>query len=138
MKMNTREEAPMPRTTTPTTSEVARELVSLCRDGRNLEAIDSFYANDVISIESVGDDTMPAKMQGIDAVRGKNQWWMDNHELHGQTVEGPYLGDGQFAVHYTFDVTNKTSGERVNMSEMALYTVKDGKVVAEQFFYNPS
>ena len=30
----------MPRTTTPTTSEVARELVSLCRDGRNLEAID--------------------------------------------------------------------------------------------------
>lgn len=128
----------MPRTTTPTTSEVARELVSLCRDGRNLEAIDSFYANDVISIESVGDDTMPAKMQGIDAVRGKNQWWMDNHELHGQTVEGPYLGDGQFAVHYTFDVTNKTSGERVNMSEMALYTVKDGKVVAEQFFYNPS
>ena len=128
----------MPRTTTPTTSEVARELVSLCRDGRNLEAIDSFYANDVISIESVGDDTMPAKMQGIDAVRGKNQWWMDNHELHGQTVEGAYLGDGQFAVHYTFDVTNKTSGERVNMSEMALYTVKDGKVVAEQFFYNPS
>ena len=41
-------------------------------------------------------------------------------------------------MHYTFDVTNKTSGERVNMSEMALYTVKDGKVVAEQFFYNPS
>ena len=128
----------MPRTTTPTTSEVARELVSLCRDGRNLEAIDSFYANDVISIESVGDETMPAKMQGIDAIRGKNQWWMDNHEMHGHTVEGPYVGEGQFAVHYTFDVTNKASGQRVNMSEMALYTVKDGKVVAEQFFYNPS
>ena len=128
----------MPTTGTPTIAEVANELVSLCREGRNLEAIDGFYANDVISIESVGDETMPARMQGIDAVRGKNQWWFDNHDLHAQTVVGPYVGEGQFAVHYTFDVTHKPSGRRVNMSEMALYTVKDGKVVAEQFFYNPS
>lgn len=126
----------MPTTRTPTTAEVANELVSLCREGRNLEAIDSFYANDVISIESAGDEAMPAKMQGIDAIRGKNQWWMDTHEIHGHTVDGPFVGDGQFAVHYTFDVTARPGGRRLHMSEMALYTVKDGKVVAEQFFYN--
>jgi hypothetical protein len=33
-------------------------------------------------------------------------------------------------------MTFKPNGQRNRMSEMALYTVKDGKVVREQFFYN--
>jgi ketosteroid isomerase-like protein len=46
------------------------------------------------------------------------------------------VGENQFAVQYTFDVTFKPTGQRTEMSEMALYTVKDGKIVREQFFYN--
>jgi hypothetical protein len=52
-------------------------------------------------------------------------------------VNGPFLGDNQFAVQYTFDATFKPTGQRSQMTEMALYTVKDGKIVKEQFFYNP-
>jgi predicted ester cyclase len=33
-------------------------------------------------------------------------------------------------------VTNRSSGQRMQLSEMALYTVKDGKIVREQFFYH--
>jgi ketosteroid isomerase-like protein len=33
-------------------------------------------------------------------------------------------------------VTAKATGQRFQMEEMALYTVKDGKIVGEQFFYN--
>lgn len=32
----------------------------------------------------------------------------------------------------------KPTGKRQSMEEMALYTVKDGKVVEEHFFYNPN
>jgi ketosteroid isomerase-like protein len=39
-------------------------------------------------------------------------------------------------VRYDFDVTAKPSGQRMQMSEMALYTVKDGRIVREQFFYH--
>jgi hypothetical protein len=30
------------------------------------------------SVESMGKETMPREMKGIDAIRGKNQWWADN------------------------------------------------------------
>jgi len=42
----------------------------------------------------------------------------------------------QFAVKYEYDTTFKPTGERLQMIEMALYTVADGKIVHEHFFYN--
>ena len=33
------------------------------------------------------------------------------------------------------DVTQRESGNRIKMDEVALYTVKDGKIVEERFFY---
>jgi ketosteroid isomerase-like protein len=32
-------------------------------------------------------------------------------------------------------LTPKATGERVTMEEVALYTVKDGKITEERFFY---
>ena len=122
-------------TTTPVAT-VANELVALCRAGKNLEVIDRLYSPDVISIEPVGDAQMPAEMKGRDAVRQKNEWWFTNHDIHRADVRGPFLGDNQFAVNYDFEVTHKPSGQRMAMTEMALYTVLDGRIVREQFFYH--
>jgi ketosteroid isomerase-like protein len=118
------------------TAAVAQELVNLCRGGRNLEAISKLYSPKIVSIESVGSEEMPAEMTGIDAIRQKNEWWFENNEVHKAEANGPFVGENQFAVQYTFDVTFKPTGQRTEMSEMALYTVKDGKIVREQFFYN--
>ena len=38
-------------------------------------------------------------------------------------------------VRFKYDVTNKPSGRRMIMDELALYQVKDGKIVREEFFY---
>jgi ketosteroid isomerase-like protein len=120
-------------------SSVADDLVSLCRSGRNMEAIETLYSPDIVSIESMGNETMPREVRGLDAVRGKGEWWRDNNEVHSATVDGPFVGaDDKFAVYYNYDVTFKPTGKRNNMEEMALYTVKDGKVVQEQFFYRTS
>jgi hypothetical protein len=78
---------------------------------------------------------MPAEMKGIDAIRGKNQWWMENHEVHSANVNGPFVGEDQFAVEFDFDVTFKHNGKRMKMTEMGLYTIKGGKIVREHFFY---
>lgn len=124
-------------TTTPTsTAAVARELVNMCRAGRNLDAVNQLYAANIVSIESVGSETMPARMTGIDAIRGKNEWWFANNEVHSAKVNGPFVGEDQFAVEYSFETTFKPTGQRSQMNELALYTVKDGKIVTEQFFYN--
>jgi ketosteroid isomerase-like protein len=130
----------MTTATAPTsTASVADELVAFCRVGKNMEAINSLYSPDIVSVESMGNEQMPREMKGIDAIRGKNQWWGENNEVHSATIEGPFVGnDDKFAVYYNYDVTSKPSGQRNNMEEMALYTVKDGKIVREQFFYRTS
>jgi len=122
-------------TTTTATAAIAEELVSFCRSGRNMDAINTLYSPDIVSVESMGNEQMPREMKGIDAIRQKNQWWAQNNEVHSAQVDGPFVGDDKFAVYYNFDVTSKPTGKRNAMEEMALYTVSDGKIVREQFFY---
>ena len=123
----------------PSSLEVGQKLVSLCRENRNVEAVETLYAPDVVSIEARGDAHMPQRMEGADAIRGKNQWWVDNHTIHDAQVAGPFPHGERFIVHYKYDVTPKAgpmSGKRMQMEEAALYTVRDGKVVQEEFFYH--
>ena len=123
-------------TATPTaTAAVAEELVAFCRTGRNMDAINTLYSPDIVSVESMGNEQMPREMKGIDAIRQKNKWWGENNEVHSSVVDGPFVGEDKFAVYYNYDVTFKPTGQRTPMEEMALYTVKDGRVVREQFFY---
>jgi len=121
-----------------TTAAVAEELVSFCRGGRFMDAVNTLYSPDIVSVESMGNETMPREMKGIDAIRGKNQWWAENHEVNSSVVEGPFVGEDKFSVYYNLDVTFKPTGKRTVMEEMALYEVKDGKIVREQFFYRTS
>lgn len=115
------------------TAELATDFVALLKDGRHDEAASAYNADDIVSYEN-----MPGPMEvcrGKEAVRQKGEWWVANHELHEFTTEGPYLNGEQFAVTFYFDVTVKESGERRKMHEVGLYTVKDGKIVEERFFY---
>jgi hypothetical protein len=120
------------------TKEVAEKLVGLCREGKNLEAVETLYDKDIVSVEAMSMPDMPAETRGIDAVRGKNQWWFDNHEVHSADAKGPYVNGDRFAVIYKYEMTPKTGpnqGQRHTMDEVAIYEVRDGKVVHEQFFY---
>jgi ketosteroid isomerase-like protein len=118
------------------TMEIARKMVDLCRQGRNLEALDTLFAADVVSVEAAAMPNMDREMRGLDAVKGKNQWWLDNHEVHAAEVSGPWPHGDRFIVGFDYDVTSKPTGQRMQMKEAALYTVKDGKIVREEFFYD--
>lgn len=121
------------------TLEVGKQLVELCNKGENLKAVDTLYSPDIVCNEAMSMPGMPARMEGIEAIRAKNQWWIDNHTVHSGKAHGPWpLGD-RFIVHFDYDVTPKAgpmAGQRMKMEEGALYTVKDGKIVQEEFFYS--
>lgn len=117
-----------------TVEEIARGLVALCKEGKHREAGETYWAPDVVSREPMG--PMPV-VEGIAALRAKHDWWEANATVHGGETHGPYLHGDQFAVRFTLDVTMKDMG-RVNMDEIAIYTVRDGKIVEERFFYAPS
>lgn len=123
------------------TKEVGKKLVDLCRQGKNLDAVQQLYAPNVVSIEAMSMPDMPARMDGIDAIKGKNKWWFDNHTVHSAVANGPFPNGDKFIVHFKYDTTAKAgpmAGKRMQGEEYGLYTVKDGKIVQEQFFYDMS
>ena len=117
------------------TTEVAKKLFDLCNKGDFLKAIDETYAKDIVSIEPMSMPGAPAEMSGFDSVRGKSVWWMDNHEVHSCVVTGPFVNGDRFVVGFNIDVTNKPSKKRMQMNEVGVYTVANGKIVREEFFY---
>jgi len=116
--------------------ELARKLVQMCNDGRAEEAARELYADGIVSIEAQDFAGMPARMEGIKAVAEKGEWWSQNHDVHSFVATGPFVGhrDDQFAVKFDMDIT-PIGGERTRMSEVAIYTVRDGKIVQEEFLY---
>lgn len=119
-----------------TTQEVANKLVELCSQGKFMDAITSLYAQDIVSVEAAPGPDGSREMKGLDAVIGKATWWGENHEVHGASVEGPIASDSHFCVRFKMDVTFKPTGNRMNLDELGVYHVKDGKIVHEQFFYS--
>lgn len=112
--------------------EIAEDLVAMCKAGQFDESGEKYWADDVVSIEP-----MPGDMQriaGKAGVKAKGDWWAANHEVHDVLVEGPYVNGDQFAVRFRMDVTPK-GGHRMSLDEIGLYTIRDGKIAEERFFY---
>ena len=116
--------------------EIGKEFCQLCQQGKNMEAIEKLYSPEIKSIEAQSMENMPKEQHGMDAIKKKNQWWLENHEVHSVSLKGPYPNGDQFSVFYDYDVTNKTQNKRVQMQEVGLYTVKDNKIVKEEYFYH--
>ncbi len=119
-----------------TTMEVGQQLVELCRNGEIMKAVELLYSPDIVSIEPQASPGASPETHGLDGIKKKNQWWTDNHIIHSAICEGPYPHGDRFVVRFDYEVTNKSMNQRFKMAEAALYTVKDGKIVKEEFFYS--
>ena len=111
-----------------TTEEVAKKVVELVRKQAWYEALDTLYDQDIVSVEA----TTP-ESRGKEAVRGKIDWWVNAMEVHSFQAGEPFVAHDRFVVQYDADVTEKESKQRRQMSEVGVYTVKDGKIVREEF-----
>ena len=121
------------------TKAIGHKLVEYCRSGLNLDAISSLYSPDIVSVEAVSSGDIPAEIRGIDKVVEKNKQWYDSNEIHHASAEGPFPHRDRFAVIFHYETTAKNGprkGQRMKFDEVALYTVKDGKIVREEFFYD--
>src|SRR5713226_5183166 len=115
------------------TEEVAKKVVELTRKQAWKEALDTLYAKDIVSVEARSMDGESPEKRGIEAVRGKTDWWVNNMQVHSVKVSGPFVAHDRFVVQYDIDVTDRNSKKRMQLSEVGVYTVKDGKIVREEF-----
>ena len=118
-----------------TTQEVANKLVQLCSQGKFEEAGEALYSPDILSVEAGAPPGQSRESKGIDAVRAKGKWWVENHEVHSSKVEGPLVAGAFFAVTFKLDVTFKPQKRRFQMEEVGVYKVENGKIMREEFFY---
>jgi hypothetical protein len=117
-----------------TTQDVANRLKELFNEGKWSEAQEELFSEDA---ESVEPPTSPGlqSVKGLDAIRKKGQQFNDMvEEMHGGYVSDPVVAGNFIAFGMGIDATYKGMG-RQKMDEIALYEVRDGKVVKEQFFY---
>lgn len=114
-------------------TQVANGLAALVREGKFSEATDRYYSDDIVSIEAMGGEDRIAR--GRVAIDAKGEYWEANHEVHGIEVSGPFVNGDEFALFMRIDMTYKPTNNRSPLEEVAVYTVKDDKIVHERFFY---
>lgn len=112
--------------------ETAQKFAAACKAG-TFEDAEALWAEDVVSLENM--EGPMREVRGRQAVHEKGVWWFENHTIHKSETEGPFVHDDQFALIFRMDITRKSDGARIKMEEVGLYTVKDGKVAEERFFY---
>ena len=116
------------------TAEVARRLVALCREQKWETAQRELYAQDAVSVEPHATPGFPQETKGLPAILEKGKKFVGMVEqMHAITVSDPIVAGDSFACTMRLDMTMKGQG-RMDMSELCVYTVKDGKIIAERFF----
>jgi hypothetical protein len=116
---------------------IAKRLVALCREGKFEEAQRELYADDAVSIEMEG---LPpgalGNAKGLPAIIEKgHQFNAGLEQVHGMSVSEPVIGGNWFSIAMSMDMTMKGRG-RMDMREICVYQVRDGKIAHEQFFYD--
>ena len=117
-----------------TTQEIANRLVELCRNGEFEKALTDLFSDDAMSIEPYATPAFEKETKGMDAIKEKGEKWNSMvQEMHGITLSDPLVAANSFALTMQMDVTMKERGH-MDMTELCIYQVKDGKIVSEQFF----
>jgi ketosteroid isomerase-like protein len=116
------------------TTEIASRFNELAQTGQWDQIQNELFAETAVSIEPENSPGLKTA-EGINAIKQKGKEFGEIvEEMHGGYSDKPIIAGNHFAVAMGMDVTVKGQG-RMKMDEIAVYEVKDGKIVKEQFFY---
>ena len=115
------------------TNKIAQRLVALCREGKWEAAQKELFADNAVSIEQEPTPAFEKETKGLKAIVEKGKKFDAMIEkMHSIKVSEPLVAGDAFACSMSMDVTMKGQ-PRMDMSEICVYEVKDGKIVSEQF-----
>jgi hypothetical protein len=117
-----------------TTQEVANRYNKLAQAEKWFEIQDEFFAENVKSIDPP-DSPYFGYAEGKAAVRKKGEDFTKGISgVHHLFTSEPLVAGNFFSVGREVDVTTQEHG-RIQINQIMLYEVKDGKIIREQFFY---
>jgi hypothetical protein len=117
-----------------TTQEVANKFNELAQSGQWDKIQDELYAENAVSIEPPHSQGLQS-VEGLAAIKEKGKQFNESVEaMHSGYSTAPVVGGNYFSLAMGMDATFKGMG-RMNMDEVCVYEVKEGKIVKEQFFF---
>lgn len=123
------------------TDRVANRLVEMCNAGQFHEAMIELYADNARHVEVMEMPGSPCKRitEGKAALIKAGEQWSKSTTVHSSSIGKPMSNGDQFVVEMKMDCTSSEgpmAGQRMQMSEICLYTVKNGKITEAKFFYS--
>lgn len=120
--------------TTLTTKQIAVRFNELAQQEQWFQIQDELFADDVKSIDPPHSPYFGYE-EGKAAVRKKGEDWVKRVEAaHRRFTTEPIVSENHFVVGREVDISVRGFG-RIQINELMLYEVKEGKIVSEQFFY---
>lgn len=119
-----------------TTQDVAGRFMELAKENKYDQIQDDLYSQDCESIEPESGAAIGLlNAKGMAAIQEKGKRFNESiEEMHDGYANEPIVAPNHFALAMGMDVTMKGAG-RIKMDELAVYEVKGGKIIKEQFFY---
>jgi len=115
----------------PDIHKIADRLVTLCREQKFIEAYRELYGEEAESIDPMYMIMPPAK--GLITLIEREKQFLAKATIHHIEVSEPLIAGKHFAVHIHMDFTIEDRGRKI-IDELAVYHVKSGKIVRQQFF----
>jgi hypothetical protein len=117
-----------------TTQEVAARFNELAQQEKWFEIQDELFAENVRSIDPPNSPYL-GRAEGKDAVRKKGEEFVKRIQaVHRAFTTKPLVTGNHFVVGREKEMTVQPHG-RIQINQVMLYEVKDGKIILEQFFY---
>ncbi len=117
--------------------DVALGFTAMLRRGEFEEAGARYWADNVVSIDPQDlAGGFPAHATQIAAVRGKASRRPGAGRIDELGIDGPFITGDQFALFIDMLVIDAASGNARPFAEIAVFTVRDGQIIEERFFYN--
>jgi hypothetical protein len=118
-------------------AEIASEYAALMAAGKALAAAEKYWASDIVALEPAKSESNgPAIAIGKPAALARLTRWLDANAMSELLIDGPFITGDQFALFIDMEIIRSVTGKREPFSEIATYTVRDGKIVEERFFYD--
>jgi len=120
-----------------TTNDVANRYYELAKENKWPEILDELCSTELINKEPkhVIERGIQPVTTGLDAIKAKGAANREKIEaVHSQYCSTPLVAANFFTVVLSRDVSFKGQ-PRMNKEEIAVFEVKDGKIIVEQFFY---
>jgi hypothetical protein len=112
----------------------------MCSVGKHHEAMQELYADNARHVEAMEFPGSPYKRvtEGKPNLLKMSEQWGKTTTVHSMSCGQPLVNGDQFICEMSMDCTSSEgpmAGQRMQMTEYCLYTVKDGKITEARFFY---